>query len=424
MLSKESKIDNKFKIFYHSVTNKINDSFVGLKIKNNKIDFYYPETYNFDDKASIEENRKDILEILNTISIANSLSNPEAKIESSYSNDNILPLPSILWIIKDYLVNGLYINRENVFEKNQKGKIDWKRTINNQPMISNRNVIYKDIVVLNKNKLDNIIVDIHKYCVKKSIDLFGWLFNINNSFFIETKPHTREIKKLYKEILKKELHKTFNDFKKVRLTHLLNIIEGLDGEKNNEEIVYGVDKYSFIFEKMINYIFGNKKANNYNPSANWFFEIENFTKPYKSSELRPDTILEYENYTYIIDSKFYRFGYTNDKSDLPKISSIQKQITYGDYIKNNKLINSDKIRNIFILPYNKQKNSLNLSNNLEYIGFAKSDYRASKHKHEIIHTFLIDLKYLINIWNNKKYHANIKDLIIKISNVENQINKL
>lgn len=53
-------------------------------------------------------------------------------------------------------------------------------------------------------------------------------------------------------------------------------------------------------------------------------------------------------------------------NDLPETQSIQKQITYGDYVFNT-LDKSDnsKVRNAFILPYNKKlENFLNDPNTL------------------------------------------------------------
>ena len=225
-MSSKIKIKDKV-VTYHKTTNRIDDSFVGIKIRNNEIDFYYPETYEFNDKASVEQNRNDILALLNTISMAKTFSISDVKIESSYSNNNELALLSYLWILKDYLDNGIYVNREKVYKTNQKGKVDWKRTIKTEPIISNGNVIYKDLVVSIKNDLDNIIVDIHKICVRRSIDLLGWLFKINISKFLETKPHPKEVKNQYRIALRKELNHTFDDYKKIRLTHMLAIIEGL-----------------------------------------------------------------------------------------------------------------------------------------------------------------------------------------------------
>ncbi|HBE98789.1 MAG TPA: hypothetical protein DDW18_01910, partial [Firmicutes bacterium] len=272
---KNNKNSAEIDISYHKVTNKIDDSFVGIKIKSNKIDFYYPETYHFDD-SSLEKSRNDVLAILQTISIAKTHSDSRFKVESSFSNNEAIPLLSYLWTIKDYLKNGFYVNREKVLKKNQRGKVDWKRTINGQPIISEGNVIYSDIVVSVKNNLDNLIAEIHRYCVKKSLDMLGWLFRINSSSFIQTKPFYGSIKNLYIDALNKELNQTFDDEKKERLEHMLAIVEGLSEEQNTNELVYGVDSYSYIFERMINSIFGNRDASKFNPSANWHLKSDGY----------------------------------------------------------------------------------------------------------------------------------------------------
>lgn len=413
--SKKDTVD--IKTNYHKVTNKVDDSFIGVKIKNNKIDFYYPEAYHFDD-SSVENSRNDVLAILQTIAIAKTHSDSKIKVESSFSNNEAIPLLSYLWVVRDYLMNGFYVNREKVIKKNQRGKVDWKRTLSGQPIISKGNVVYSDLVVSVSNDLDNIIVEIHKYCVKKSIDILGWLFGIKSSNFIETKPFYKELKNVYIDTLRKELNQTFDDEKKERLKNMLSIIEGLSDDQNGNEIVYGVDSYAYIYERMINSIFGNRDATKFSPSANWYLKAKDYN-PVESSDLRPDTILIQDNIAYVLDSKFYRFGYTADKRDLPETTSIQKQITYGDFIKNNKMGDEiQKIRNAFILPYNKYVNKLDLSETLEYIGYSKTDYRKGTEDHEIIHAFLIDLKYVIETWNKRNHGEDVANLVKQIEDIQ------
>lgn len=418
MVSSKSKQDIiDIETIYHKVTNKVDDSFIGIKIKNNRIDIYYPETYNFDE-SSVENSRNDIIAILQTISIAKTHSNSRIKVESSFSNNEAIPLLSYLWIIRDYLMNGFYINREKVLKKNQRGKVDWKRTLNEQPIISKGNVVYCDLIVSVRNELDNIIVEIHKYCVKKSIDLLGWLFGIKNSKFIETKPFYKELKNVYIDTLRKELSQTFDDEKKERLKHMLSIIEGLNDDQNGNELIYGVDSYAYIFEKMINSIFGNREVSKFNPRANWYLKLKDYS-PFASSDLRPDTILIQDNIAYVLDSKFYRFGYTGDNRDLPETTSIQKQITYGDFIKNNKMGDEiQKIRNAFILPYNKYNNKLGFNGTLEYIGYSKTDYRKGAEEHENIHAFLIDLKYVVETWNKRNHGDDVANLVKQIEEIQ------
>ena len=404
-------------IYYHTVTNKIDDSFVGLKMRNNRIDFYYPETFDFD-KSTIENARKDILAILSTISIAKTHSNANVKIESNFSKNRALPILSFLWIIQDYLKNSFYINKEKILKKNQRGRVNWKRTLNGQPIISKGNVIYSDLVVEVKNELDNILVEIHKYCVKKSLDILGWLFRINNTSFIQIIPINDGLRNVYIDTLKKELDKTFDDVKKRRLIHMLTIVEGLDDDQNADELVYGVDSYDYIFERMINSIFGNRDATKFNPSANWYLKTDNYDS-FKSSDLRPDTVLVHKNIAYVLDAKYYRYGFTADKHHLPETTSIQKQITYGDYIKQNKLSDEIKgVRNAFILPYNKNRNKLKLNNVLEYIGYSKANYRKGQQEYEIIHAFLIDLKYVINTWHKFNHKEDVDNLIKEIEEIQ------
>lgn len=75
--------ENTIHNFYgHKVTGNIDDSFIGLKVKNDRIDFYYPESYALSDINDVKYFRKDVISIINTIGIAKTLSSDKAKIET------------------------------------------------------------------------------------------------------------------------------------------------------------------------------------------------------------------------------------------------------------------------------------------------------------------------------------------------------
>ena len=167
----------------HPVTGKTDDSFVGLRIKGNDIHFFYPESYRFDEDSDTVRN--DILDLLRTISIAKTTSIKPSPAYNSTKVQGEFALMSYLWVIKDFLRNGFYVNREKIYKINQAGRVDWKRTMQTEPIVSSGNVIYPNIIVSTKNTVDNLLVEIHKYCVKKSSDFIGWLFNLTSSF-IET----------------------------------------------------------------------------------------------------------------------------------------------------------------------------------------------------------------------------------------------
>ena len=395
-------------------TGALDNSFIGIKIRGNNIDFYYPEAYYLsDDDYKLKQ---DIISVLKTISIAKTKEKNSMEVFTSRVNDTDFALDSYLWVIRDFLANGYYINREKVYKINQKGKVNWKRTLDNTPFVSkNKNIIYKDIVVETKDSIDNLLVEIHKLCIKKSIDYIGWLFNLNSNF-IQTKPFDESVKKQYIGVLSKELSHTFDDNKKTRLCHLKNVIQGLDANLEGKDFVYGVDSYEYIFERMIDNIFSNKNVEDFYPSGEW-----NLVKPKrevkKSSNLRPDTIFSHGKDLYILDSKYYRFGITGNSIDLPETSSIQKQISYGDYVYTNKKDKFDNIFNAFLIPYNKKNNIFNCFEDLTYVGFAMTDTNESKKIHEHVHTFLIDLKHVITTYNSLNHVGDVDSLVNQLNEI-------
>ena len=405
---------NNFK--HYAVTGTTDDSFVGLKIKGDEIQFYYPESYHLNHNDD-DFNTEDILNLLKTISIAKTQSKEKNILYNSHSSEGDFALYSYLWIIRDWLNNGFYINREKEYKINQNGRVNWKKTLNQQPIVSNGNIIYNNIVVEVKSNVDNIILDIHKYCVKKSLDYIGWLFNLNSKT-IHINQFTEALKIKYKQVLQLELDKTYDDIKRIRLTHMLNVITGLDVYNDSQEFVYGVDSYYYIFERMIDSIFGTEKdLSKFNPKASWRLVRNNYEEK-TASPLRPDTILLKEDFAYILDSKFYRFGFTADDSDLPETTSIQKQITYADYLlelqKNNRL-GVNKIYNAFIMPYDKLNNKFKLDRNIEYIGYAKTEWKDNKEQHQFVYSFLIDLHHVVKVWNDYNHNDDVTTLIKEIN---------
>ena len=404
---------------------KDDDSFVGIKIIGNEVLFYYPETYRFDQNSN--DARADIISLLKTISLAKTKVSIKERVNSQRANETNFALNSYLWMINDYISNGFYTNREAAFKTNQSGKVDWKRSMRSNPIVSDGNVIYNDLTVRVKNTQENTIVKIYKFCLKKSIDYIGWLFNMSSSF-IESMAFNEMIKKSYVSVINKELIATFEDAKRIRLTHMMNVILGLDATIKDKPFSYGVDRYHGVFEKMIDAVFGTPlDKTEFNPVGKWQL-AKNSYKERRSSELRPDTILIKDKSVYVLDAKFYRFGHTGEEDDLPETTSIQKQITYGDFVKTNVISGAKEVYNAFILPYD-MKYQLNKKNGflndlvLQYVGFAKSTWRDNSNNHEIVHTFLIDLKYLVKEWCRHGHKDDADALITEIESKRLEMKK-
>lgn len=180
-----------------------------------------------------------------------------------------------------------------------------------------------------------------------------------------------------------------------------SVILGLDDNiSSTNELIYGVDSYEYVFEKMIDMMFSrvNKKEDFY-PNAFWdilYPKLEGV----KSTNLRPDTISVKDKKVFILDAKYYRYGTTFDPRDLPETTSIQKQITYGEYIKKVKEEQYDDVFSAFIMPYNKYKNTNidKLHENIEFIGIARATWIDSDESSRKIAGILIDTKFLVENW--------------------------
>ena len=133
--------------------------------------------------------------------------------------------------------------------------------------------------------------------------------------------------------------------------------------------------------------------------------------------MEPDTIMIRDNNVYVLDGKYYKYGYTRSNSDLPNTSSIHKQITYGEYIDSNPSFSFKKIYNAFILPGDIQKQKTMSKKQMYYIGYAVSDWKKGDKPYERIAGIVIDTKFLM-------YEYLSKDKLIKdlAEEIENNIN--
>lgn len=401
------KIQNLKKI---AATGKVDNQFIGIKISDNQIEFHYPETYQLSEDD--DGLRRDILAILRTVSLAKTRTSDLSSFNTQHNNEYMFPLGAYLWIINDYFSYGRYENREKIYQRGARGKIDWKRTMRSNPVISAGNVIYTDIISEKKSQKDNLLTEIYFFCVQKAVDAIGWLYGITfDSNGIDY--YKKYNKNLYLAALNTELTHTFDDQKKVRLQNMKNVIVGLDDDIiSTREMIYGVDSYDYVYEGMVDSMFSRvEDIREFYPNATWDLVLEK--GPVDSSNLRPDTVLIKDNKVYILDAKYYRYGTTFKPADMPETTSIQKQITYGEYVKKVKEGLYDDVYSAFVLPYSKNRNSHHdkFKNDLEFIGIARAKWIDSDgESNRRIAAILVDTRFLITNWL-KKNEDNISSII-------------
>lgn len=381
----------------HAATGEEGNSFVGIKIKDNQVHFYYPESYDYDEN---EFDRDAFLDILKSISLAKSNAESEDNAMSKHMDNSEFAVLSYIWIIEDYLKNGLLVTLEKEHKLNHSGKVIWKKTFELQPIISNGNVVFSQMIMETKSRQESIITEAYAYCVKKSLRFLGWMYGISDAA-IENETYYENKETEYLEAIRRELDRTFDDTKRMRLQHMENVMVGLDELSSDNTIVYGVESYHYVFERMIDAIFGNEDVRDYYPSFKWHLTFSKSQEGLSGPTIRPDTVLRDNNKIYIIDSKYYRYGMLNisETKGLPEAASIVKQITYGSYVS---VMNKDlEVYNVFLLPCKYSRFDEYSERNgvpMIFAGYVSSDWEIDK-TYGKIYTFLIDLKYVIKTWN-------------------------
>ncbi len=394
------------------ITGKKNNSFVGIKANNSLIEVCYPESLRL---SSIEsKQRQEILALIKSISLAKTKYAEASNIFVAQNTGESFVVDAYIWILDDYAQHGRYINVEKEYRENVRGRINWKRTMRQTPIVSESNIVFKNFVAEVKHQQDNLLTEIYKYCVRVASNAIGWLIGI-------TTDETESIpfnKKAYIMAIQKELESTFDDEKRRRLNIMKSIVTELSSEDDlTSSFSYGVNDYSYVYERMVDSLYGNvKRIQDYYPNGEW--SLLCFDKSFSSSNLRPDTVIDLAEGTYILDAKFYRFGTTMSKSDLPNTTSIQKQITYGEFITN--IFHPKKVINAFVMPYNKENNPFGLEGNLEYIGFSTAKWKEQNNSYEYVFTLLLDTQFLLMNWFKDNTEEYRKELVSILDNSQKE----
>ena len=335
----------------HINTNYDTDTFVGIKCDAGMFSINFPLGFELSpDERGL---RKDILLLINTIS--STTKQMESKIQKSavsYSDEGF-PFQSYIYILSDYFAHGYYKEREQKYHVSKKGKIDWNRTIKTQkPYVQGGNAFYLDYMTRKNTVRENeLITLIHEYCVYDAMRKIGWLFTVNEP----QKPRIKFNQKLFASTIKLKMRETFNDRKRMLFSNMLAIIENMQDE--DAPIIYrcGTNRFEYVWESLVDRVFGISGKERYFPKTSWNLESGVFD----NASLEPDTIMITNGHVYVLDSKYYKYGATKHPWDLPESTSINKQITYGEFIAEEdrfKTLHGSvfKTYNAFIMPFSKK----------------------------------------------------------------------
>lgn len=374
-------------------TNVESDVFVGIR----KMDGYYQINFPLGYHCSETEKglRRDILSLINVL--AKNTDKKESEINSGLDKNEsqAIPVKAYLYLIKDFFERG-YFKEQGTYRKvDKRGKIDWSRTIKTQnPLIQNEEVYFLNFVVKKDTiKEDELITLVHKYCVYESFEKFGWLF----TSFLPVKPKAPLNRKMMLAVINNKLQVTFNDRNRELFRNMISVIMAINDD-GQAEFRYGTYRFEYVWEKMIDRVFGISDKENYFPKTTWKLS---YGGEYDNAFLEPDTIMLFDGKVYVLDAKYYKFGWSGLPNHLPESTSINKQITYGEYVAEaEKFVANGKkpiVYNAFIMPYDSLGNKFPTKKPIYYIGTALGNWKIGDKKYENVVGILLDIKYLMNI---------------------------
>lgn len=397
-------------------TNWDEDIFVGLKCDGDDISIHFP--LGFDISHEEKELRSDILLLLDTIRSTTSRKESEY-VQGIKSYEQVsFPVQAYLEVIFDFYKRGYYKEIEVLYNVAKRGKINWNRTIKTQKAyIQDGNAYYLDFVTKNNSlQNDQMITIIHEYCVYESFDKMGWLFT--NS--MPQKPRIKFNYRMFKGILMDKIASTFNDNNKMLFRNLLAIIDYTGSGFSTKKFQYGTYRFEYIWESLVDKVYGISGKEEFFPKTYW--NIDKNVVP--NACLEPDTIMLCNNDVYVLDAKYYKYGATKRAVDLPESTSINKQITYGEYIDEQKKFRQKygdnmKVYNAFLMPFNSKSDKWMTEDKVIRIGQAYGDWKTNLKSYEKVQGIVVDIKFLMKL-SSRQNEEEIRVLADKIAKYVNE----
>ena len=388
----------------HVNSNDDGDRFVGVKADSDNAVIYFPMGYELpENDAELRRDIKNLFQVLGTFTDKTDRVLEMDRFTAPQSVD--FPIQAYLNVINYYLDhNGSYYTEmETSYKVDSRGKTDWSKTIKSQiPMIQGKSILYlNQVVSVSTPDLNRLITRIHKYCVYESFERIGWLYTIN-------KPEMPDItfdKAMFVSILNTKLSNTNNDNDKQLFRSMIAMIEFEDSSTIDKQFYFGTDRFENVWEKLIDKFFGVSNKDDFFPHALWTEKYgKNKGKP--SSALQPDSIMIYNDKYYVLDAKYYRYGvfpqYGPDV--LPQSSDINKQITYGQFVKNRRTPENAQVFNAFLMPYNRSNNWFRVNDLYGNVAEATGDWvdnADNPQVYERVQGIVIDTRYIL-----KNYDGN------------------
>lgn len=385
----------------HVNSNEDGDRFVGIKADSDNAMVYFPIGYQLPKEDG--EIRKDIKHLIQVLSEFTTSEDRLLAINKFAAPQTVdFPINAYKSVIEYYFEKGgkYYTEVDPIYKTASKGKQNWTRTVRDQvPLVQQKNgvssFIYTEFTVKDVTPNDTkIITQINRFCVYEAFKKLGWLYVP----YMPENPGPHPDPKTSIAILNAKLGNTNDDKKRMLFQAMKDMLEYMDEKTSDRQFYFGTDNFDHVWEKLIDRAFGERDKEKFFPRSRWLLD---YGKYKEKRPLMPDTIMIYNNKYYVLDAKCYKYGWTGIPDHLPDGSSINKQITYGEYLEKHKGIETDSLFNAFIMPFNMAKNYFEINDFVGNVGEAVGDWRDNKKNYERIQGIVMDTRHLMYHYSGK-----------------------
>ena len=385
----------------HVNTNEDGDRFVGIKADSDDAMVYFPIGYQLPETdAAIRTDIKHLIQVLSEFTTRDDRLLAVNKFAAPQSVD--FPINAYTSVIEYYFAIGgkYYVETEQTYKTAPTGKQDWARTARKQmPLVQNKNgissFIFTQFEVRSSTPNDTkLITQINRFCVYEAFKRLGWLYVP----YMPEDPGPHPDVKTSIAIVRAKLYATNDDKKKSLFQGMKDMLEYIDEKTSDKQFYFGTDDFDHVWEKLIDRAFGEWDKEKHFPRSRWLLDYGKYKEKHP---LMPDTIMIYNGKYYILDAKCYKYGRTGIPDHLPNGSSINKQITYGEYLEKYKGVDAGSLFNAFIMPYNMADNPFKLTSFVGNIGEAIGDWRYNRKYYERIQGVVMDTRYLMYHYSGK-----------------------
>ena len=177
------------------------------------------------------------------------------------------PIHAFLGVLQYYQDYGYFEEREPVYKKGFSGKISWSKTIKsiNPQVLTRKNgvpqIVYLDLITRKISiKENNLITDIHKFCVYKALKLIGPIFNFNEN--TAEHPQLSFNYPQFSSALLEKISSSYNDRHIELFQNLLTVVKFLTNEitegNARSKTLIGVNTFAPVWQMMIRSDFWNR----------------------------------------------------------------------------------------------------------------------------------------------------------------------